>query len=263
MLVLSRRENESVLFPNLDIEVRIIRVAGKIVRVGVNAPKHIRVLRGELADQASTPTRRSSAVVLDRHAIRNRLNNAMLGLQLLQASIETGDTEDLESSVHSIFQTLDELNHALDGDTPEADPAGAPRDAALPEADNQRYALIVDDSKNEASLLAQLLRLKGYTPHVVHNGREAIRWLEEHAQPDVVLMDMSMPEMDGPTAIREIRNDSRFDGVQLFGVSGMKPSEVGLPAGAGGIDHWFQKPVNANEIAREIDRRCPQPETPV
>lgn len=84
-----------------------------------------------------------------------------------------------------------------------------------------------------------------------------------NAQPKVVLMDMSMPEMDGPTAIREIRNDRRFDGVQVFGVSGMKPSEVGLPAGAGGIDHWFQKPVNANEIAREIGRRCPQPDTPV
>jgi carbon storage regulator CsrA len=252
MLILSRRENEKIVFPNLQIEVSVVRVAGKIVRVGVNAPREVRILRGELVDDE--PVSKPAAAVIDRHTLRNRLNKAMLGLQVLQASLETGQAADTEGLIFQIFQTLNEVNDSLDAPAgADASSGNAATASAADDRDSLR-ALIVDDSQNEATLLAQYLQLKGYTPHVVHNGCEAIRWLESHAQPDIVLMDMNMPEMDGPATVRAIRRDRRFQNLHLFGVSGLSPGEVDLETGSGGVDRWFQKPVDVREIVDEIGR---------
>ncbi len=50
MLVVSRKQNESIVFPGLGISVEIVRVAGKTVRVGIQAPDEVKILRGELYD---------------------------------------------------------------------------------------------------------------------------------------------------------------------------------------------------------------------
>ena len=50
MLVLSRRESEKVLFPELGVTLEIVRIKGNVVRVGIDAPRSIRVIRGELQD---------------------------------------------------------------------------------------------------------------------------------------------------------------------------------------------------------------------
>lgn len=48
MLVLSRRKNEEIIFPDLGITVEVVHVKGSTVRLGIKAPKEIRILRGEL-----------------------------------------------------------------------------------------------------------------------------------------------------------------------------------------------------------------------
>ena len=55
MLVVSRKENQSIVFPALGISVNIVRAGGKTVRVGVDAPKDVRILRGELMDDTEHP----------------------------------------------------------------------------------------------------------------------------------------------------------------------------------------------------------------
>lgn len=51
MLVLSRKKDEKVLLPNLDITIQVLEIKGKSVRIGIKAPVEHRVLRGELVDQ--------------------------------------------------------------------------------------------------------------------------------------------------------------------------------------------------------------------
>ena len=51
MLVLSRREDDKIVFPNLGITVEVLRIAGRSVRLGVKAPSQVRVLRHELAGE--------------------------------------------------------------------------------------------------------------------------------------------------------------------------------------------------------------------
>ncbi len=51
MLVLSRKEGDDVLFPGLDIVVRVLKVRGKTVSIGIEAPRGIRIIRSELEPQ--------------------------------------------------------------------------------------------------------------------------------------------------------------------------------------------------------------------
>lgn len=53
MLVLSRRANEAIFFPSLGITLRVVRVRGSIVRLGIEAPPEVKVVRGELIDSSA------------------------------------------------------------------------------------------------------------------------------------------------------------------------------------------------------------------
>src|SRR5438045_3918509 len=86
MLVLTRRPEEKIVFPNLGVTVKILRVQGSAVRVGVEAPPDVRVLRNELAD----PIAERAAVPRLSHALRNRLNSVNLSLHLLQRQLGQG-----------------------------------------------------------------------------------------------------------------------------------------------------------------------------
>ena len=52
MLVLSRRENETILIPELGITLEVVRIKGNTVRIGIDAPRSIRIVRGELEDRS-------------------------------------------------------------------------------------------------------------------------------------------------------------------------------------------------------------------
>ena len=115
----------------------------------------------------------------------------------------------------------------------------------------RRTALIVDDSRNEAELMAHLLTHHGYGARIVGNGREALAWLRQNEHPDIVLMDMNMPEMGGAEAIRAIRQDRLFDRLKVFGVSGLQQQESGVETG---VDRWFTKPVRADRLLRAMNQ---------
>ena len=298
MLVLSRRENQSIVFPSLDIRVDVIRVAGKVVRIGVEAPREVRVLRGELTEspaQPETPAQPSGGdsplpgkdsplpgkadatgergplaapgqaagdegyEKLRRHELRNRLNKSMLGLQVLQLRLEQESIRGVEQTIAQILESLEAISQELSsaenrpatGGAPQA--AGPAADASASASPSGRRALIVDDSRNEAELMGQLLELNGYQVEIVGNGREALAWLRTNPHPDIVLMDMNMPEMGGAEAIRAIREDRVFDSLRVFGVSGLEQDESGVQ---GGVDRWFTKPVRAERLIRAIDQNA-------
>jgi len=77
MLVLSRKQNDQILLPNLGVRVEILRIAGNSVRVGIQAPQSVRVLRGELADGNAHTLSPSTWPAAERglsHMLRNQLN---------------------------------------------------------------------------------------------------------------------------------------------------------------------------------------------
>ncbi|QDU27055.1 Polar-differentiation response regulator DivK [Anatilimnocola aggregata] len=253
MLVLSRRQDEKVCFPNLGIEVQVIRTGGKVIRLGVVAPPEVPVLRGELLQSAEIAktaenTKRlvngpaEEALKRFRHDVRDRLNVACLGLQVLQRRIDAGRWDEVESLIQHTLRAFQTINDELAN-------CESPAASAMKQTP---HVLIVEDNANEGQLLAELLGSYGCDAAVVANGRQALDHLRKNGKPDFVLMDMNMPELDGPATIRMLREQSEFDGLRVYAVSGMERYEAGVSLGPGGVDRWYTKPINARRLAQEL-----------
>ena len=73
-----------------------------------------------------------------------------------------------------------------------------------------------------------------------------------HARPDVVLLDMLMPRIDGPEFVRKVRADPRHRGMTIFALSSMERDEVDMPAGPDGVDRWYVKPVDPKALVCDV-----------
>jgi carbon storage regulator CsrA len=249
MLVLSRRPNEKVVFPKLGVSLEILKVSGNTVRVGVIAPREIEIARGEIAENFD-PARRSqsseSQAALS-HRRRNQLNTAKLALHLMQRQLACGLHAEAEATLDTAIEEFSALEQ---GFTPRSRSAGSQAGAA-------RQALVVEDDRNERALLAGLLRMRGFHVDEAADGRVALDYLESHEQPDVVLMDMGLPRLDGPATISAIRSNPARAGLLVFAVSGATPKEAHVAIGPSGVDRWFCKPIDLDILMSTIDREVP------
>jgi carbon storage regulator CsrA len=236
MLVLSRKPKETIVFPNLGIKLEIVRIAGGKVRVGIDAPLDVAVLRGELckrigAEPDSAKSESGAAEKSPEHHLRNRLHTARLGLKLLEKQLAAGMFDEAEETLNralGIFQLLDsELGRTNKGVGQQLG----------------RRALVVEDDANESHLLAGILRMSGYAVQTARDGLEALELLKKN-RPDFVLMDMNMPRCDGPTALASIRSNPQWRGLRVFAVTGCTRDEIGEGVDDLGVERWFQKPVD-------------------
>ena len=250
MLVVSRKKNQTIRFPNLGISVEVLRIAGNAVRIGVAAPCDVRILRGELPDNQEFDDR-PDAARNERHALRNRLNSVNLALHLLQKQLEAGRFDDAEETLDKALRTLTDLDRLA------SKTSGAARES---ERATGCRALVVEDNANERELLAGYLRLCGYEVDTVEDGLAAMNYLESNDKPDLVLLDMQMPRMDGRKTISAIRRQSAYQGIKLFAVSGADRSSENVTIGRRGVDHWFSKPLRpdvfASQLEEEMSREC-------
>ena len=90
MLVLSRRPEEKILLPTVPAVIKVIAAQSGLVRLGIEAPSHVPILREELFDNdpAALGIGRSDEGTANlRHAVRSRINNLILGLTLLRMEL--------------------------------------------------------------------------------------------------------------------------------------------------------------------------------
>jgi carbon storage regulator CsrA len=262
MLVLSRREQESIVFPKLGIRIQVTRVRGKAISLGVDAPDDVRVLRGELVDredfsgssaaetEAGTTDPAVSAVSREReHELRNRINTLTIALHLLQkkASKESGIVD--EDLLSGAIDELALIEEALQDKSKSPDLDDIEKKAALP------LALLVDDNKNESSLLAGFLRQFGFRVATALDGQAALRFIENNSRlPDIVLLDMNMPGLNGRGTISAIRRNPKTQSLRVFAVSGEEQESSNVPIGADGVDRWFQKPISPDKLVHEMSQ---------
>ena len=263
MLVISRRENERFLFPNLGITIEVIKVAGRAAKIGVEAPREIRVVREEIADKQSLEELPKAFAGLEsslptklKHDFRNRLNPISLGLHVAQQLIEKGRVDELEPVMNKVVEALKKLDGDLHDDS--SQPLASERLARVlsdTTRDDEKLALVVDDNANERSLMTTLLELSGYSVVVVEDGQAAIDYLEQSfQQPDFVLLDMNMPRKNGAETIVEIRSKPELKGLKVFAVSGSDRDDLNVPVGPEGVNRWFTKPLDARQLVEEMNR---------
>ena len=121
--------------------------------------------------------------------------------------------------------------------------------------------LVVDDEPAVTDLLAYNLRKAGYEPVLAADGSEALR-LARQAKPDLILLDLMIPEVDGLDVCRELRKTSAVPIIMLTARGEEIDRVVGLELGA---DDYVSKPFSVRELLARIKAvlRRAQPVEPI
>lgn len=261
MLVLSRGENDRIVFPTLGISVEVLKVKGSRASIGIDAPKSVRVVRHELmTDEDSTkPLREQDSEETQRlrHEFRNHINRATLKLQLAAKMLSAGNTPQGLTYLTAGIAELSAISN-------EAGQVKMPERMTLAEskatfeisgAPKGKRVLLVDDDPNERALMASYLGKCGLQVEQASDGLKALYALSHNRQPDVVLLDMNMPNLGGRETVERIRKCSQHPNVPVFAVTGESFDQSGVSIGDEGVTAWFQKPVQVDEIVDAIESR--------
>ncbi len=120
----------------------------------------------------------------------------------------------------------------------------APSPAAPPRA---RRILVVDDNRDAATTLTKLLRRRGHEVATVFDGEEAVRMAGEFC-PEVVLLDIGLPKLNGYEAAEQIRRQSPRQDLVLIALTGWGQDEDRRRASEAGFTHHLVKPVVFDEL---------------
>jgi DNA-binding response OmpR family regulator len=118
----------------------------------------------------------------------------------------------------------------------------------MPQSSLMTSVLLVDDEKMITEPLARALTQAGYTVLVAHNGREGLA-LAHEKQPDVVVLDVMMPQMDGWDVCRILRQNSTVPILMLTALGDEVDRILGLELGA---DDYLTKPFSSRELIARL-----------
>jgi CheY-like chemotaxis protein len=107
--------------------------------------------------------------------------------------------------------------------------------------------LIVDDNRDAADSLRMLLEASGQEARCAYDGSNALE-VTQAFHPEVVLLDIGMPVMDGYQVVREMRNRNLVPRPKIAALTGWGQDTDKNKAVAAGFDHHFTKPVSADEL---------------
>ncbi len=136
------------------------------------------------------------------------------------------------------------------GAAPEA-PARSTADASLSLA--ERRILVVDDNRNAATALTELLNLRGCQARAAVTGGEALAAASEEAF-DAILLDLDLPDITGYEVAIRLRSQSTSHHPLLVAVSGFGDEQARERSNKSGIDHHLVKPVEIDELLRIISQ---------
>ena len=115
----------------------------------------------------------------------------------------------------------------------------------------QRTILLVEDDDDTRRVYSLMLRNAGFRVVEAANGPDAVRYALEDA-PDLILMDMNLPMLDGWEAARRIRSDSVAGSTPLLAFSALIDSIADLRHDSGLFDGFIAKPVSPAELVRRV-----------
>jgi CheY-like chemotaxis protein len=110
----------------------------------------------------------------------------------------------------------------------------------------------VDDNEDGAESLAILLQMKGHEPHTAHDGLEAVA-AAERLRPDVILLDIGLPKLNGYEVCRRIREEPWGRDVVMVALTGWGQQEDRERSRAAGFDTHIVKPVDLDGLVALLD----------
>lgn len=118
--------------------------------------------------------------------------------------------------------------------------------------------LIVDDNERNRKLARDLLRNAGFDTLESATGSEALTLATGHV-PDLILMDLRLPDMNGAEAAATLRSDSRTAGIPVLAISAMPLEGSDDWLQAAGFAGWLAKPFEVGRFVDEVNRLSARP----
>jgi len=115
----------------------------------------------------------------------------------------------------------------------------------------QRTILVVDDFDDTRLLLRTWLTRKGFRVIEAENGRQAVETAREH-NPDFIIMDVEMPQLDGLAATRQIREMDQLANIPIVAVSAYGADQYRSQALEAGCDEYVSTPFDPDELEELI-----------
>jgi two-component system cell cycle response regulator DivK len=117
----------------------------------------------------------------------------------------------------------------------------------------KHLVLVVDDFADNREMYSEYLAYCGYSVIEAKNGKEAIEAAQEK-QPDIIIMDLSLPVMDGWEATRRLKADERTKKIPVVALTGHALAGHSQGAREAGCDSFLAKPCLPDQLVAEIKR---------
>jgi two-component system, cell cycle response regulator DivK len=118
-----------------------------------------------------------------------------------------------------------------------------------------QQVLVVEDNERNMKLFRDVLHASGYRTLEAATGQRAVELVFEH-RPDLVLMDIQLPDIDGVEALDRLRADERFSSVPVLALTAQAMEGDRERFLAAGFDGYLSKPVNIPEFVATVKRYC-------
>lgn len=123
---------------------------------------------------------------------------------------------------------------------------------ALHGIDGSKYKImIVDDIPINTRLLEKILEKANFQLSIFNNSQDALDSLTE-VKPDIILLDVMMPGIDGITFLTKVRDNHDFDNIRIIMVSAVSEAEEILRTGSLGANDYITKPINSKSLTYSI-----------
>lgn len=120
-------------------------------------------------------------------------------------------------------------------------------------SDSHPTVLVVEDFEDNRFMMRRLLEMSGYRVVEAVNGKQAVEKAESES-PDIILMDLSLPQLDGLAATRQIRQQNGPGKVPIVAVSAHDSADFHAEALAAGCNEYVTKPIDFDQLVRLLDR---------
>jgi CheY-like chemotaxis protein len=127
--------------------------------------------------------------------------------------------------------------------------APAPSEEALAPSGRQHRILVADDNRDAADTLAKMLKLFGHEVRIAYDGEEAVQVAADFV-PDLALLDIGMPRLNGYDAARSIRSQPRGGRIKIVALTGWGQPEDKRRSQSAGFDEHLVKPVDPAVLGR-------------
>jgi two-component system, cell cycle response regulator len=117
--------------------------------------------------------------------------------------------------------------------------------------------LVVEDNEDNITLIDYLLTAHGYTPLLARDGSEGVRLAIEHA-PEVVLLDIRMPGMDGYEVAAALKAEPGLSGTRIVAVTASAMIGDREQIAAAGFDGYIDKPIDPETFIAQVESWLPE-----